>query len=406
MKTSYTIVFVLLFAFSLPIVAQTSPPEKKAVREYTSPAELVSISPSTPMDKAFAAIGEISNRFVGKIIIDPDRRNLPINIDIQAMQWRDALEAICRQSGIWYTEYETYIQISGGGATKETAGGNAAPGGIEREIATFRSREIKISAVFFQVNLTKLNEVGINWSFMKSTKDVAIGAEFLAADKVSSPIFGAQVTPKLSFANMDFVVKMFSDYELGDLLSSPQIIVRSGEEGRIQVGDDFSIKERDFAGNLIDKFYSAGTIIKVTPKVVNEQGVNFVHMMVDVEKSVVTPGSVSTIVTKAKATTDLLLLDGEETIIGGLYENSTSVSRIGVPFLKDLPPYVFGLRYLFGYDRDEIKKKELVILLKAELVPTLQERVTEKKDSKLFDKWRGERTQEEQRVKPKDLEQH
>ncbi len=406
MKTPYITVVLLLFAFSLPLVAQTSPAERRATREYKSPAELVSIAPSTPMDKAFAVISEVSNKFIGKIIIDPERRNLPINIDIQAMQWRDALEAICRQSGVWYSEYETYIQISGSGSMGGSNDPDGAPGGIEREYATFRSREIKISAVFFEGNLTKLDEVGINWSFMKSTKDVSIDAGFAGGDKVSSAVFTTEVTPKVSFANLNFLVKMFSDYNLGEVLSSPQVIVRSGEEGRIQVGQDFSIKERDFAGNIIDKFYSAGTIIKVKPKVINEQGVNFVHMMVDVERSSVTPGAVSTIVNKTKANTDLLLLDGEETIIGGLYNNETNTARIGIPFLKDLPPYVLGLRYIFGYDRDEVKKKELIILLKAELVPTLQERVTEKKEGRYFERWLDEKVQQEQRVRPQIIEQH
>jgi type IV pilus assembly protein PilQ len=59
-----------------------------------------------------------------------------------------------------------------------------------------------------------------------------------------------------------------------------------------------------------------------------------------------------------------------------------------VPFLKDLPWYVFGLRYLFGYNLDQVDKKELVILLKAELIPTLQERVTQRKsDGQMYEKW-------------------
>ncbi len=210
---------------------------------------------------------------------------------------------------------------------------------------------------------------------------------------MTNEIFNAAVMPKLSFANIDVLAKMFSNYELGEILSGPQLIVRSGEEGRIQVGKDFSVKERDFAGNVIDKFYSAGTIITVTPQVVTENGVNFVHTLVAVERSDVTPGTVSTIVDKAKANTNLLLLDGEEVVIGGLYTSQTSEIRTGVPFLKDLPWYVLGLRYIFGYNKEEIKKQELVILLKAELVPTLQERIANKqKEDGIFQRWRAEQT--------------
>jgi type IV pilus assembly protein PilQ len=403
------VVIALLVAAGSIASAQTggmSPAERKAFREYTSPQELVSIAPTTSLDKALAAISEVSQKFVGKVIIDPERRNMPINVDIQGTYWREALEQICRANDIWYTEYENYIQLTGGmggGERTMTSGpaGVAQSVDIQREVANFRSREIKVSAVIFLVDLTKTEEVGINWSFMKSTGDYDFGAAFNGADNVSTKMFKAELTPKVSFANMTFLLNLFSDYKLGEVLAQPQLTVRSGEEGRIQVGEDFSIRERDFAGNLIDKFYSAGTIVRVTPQVITEQGVNFVHMVVSVEKSAVNPGQVSTIINKAVATTNLLLLDGEETIIGGLYSTEPKTTRQGVPFLKDLPWYVFGLRYLFGYERTDDVKKEVVILLKAELVPTLQERIAQRsKDGNLINKWREDHAKTELKYKP------
>jgi general secretion pathway protein D len=392
---------VLLVMSTVAALAQgDTPAERKAFREYTSPQELVSIAPTTPLDKALAAISDVSNKFIGKVVIDPERRTLPTNVDIKGMQWRDALEAICRKNGFWYTEFENYIQLTGTEGAQAQAGGGAGGVDIAREPATFKSREVKISAVFFEVNLGRLEEVGLDWSFMKSTKDATVAADFRTADKVSDKAFGVQVTPKISFANIDVIAQLFSSYSLGEILSGPQIVVRSGEQGRIQVGQDFSIKERDFAGNLLDRFYSAGTIINVKPQVINDRGVNFVHMVVDVERSSVTPGAVSTIINKTKANTNLLLLDGEETVIGGLYNNEVSTVRSGVPFLKDLPWYVLGLKYLFGYDKDQVTKKELIILLKADLVPTLQERITQKvQEDHVFDRWREERQQEEQRIR-------
>jgi type IV pilus assembly protein PilQ len=71
----------------------------------------------------------------------------------------------------------------------------------------------------------------------------------------------------------------------------------------------------------------------------------------------------------------VVLLNGEETIIGGLFENDETKIRNGVPFLKDLPWWVFGLRYIFGSDDITTIKKELVISIKTELLPTLKERL-------------------------------
>ncbi len=357
--------------------------ERRSLKEYTAPDELVSISPTAPFDRALSAISEVSRKFTGKIVIDPERRTTPVGVDITGMQWRLALETICRKMNLWYEEYPTYYQIITLGTTdgkvKEIAGNaTVANADIQKEVATFKSREVKISAVFFEVSLTKLQEAGINWSFMKSNKDVTLNSSFAAADKVSDGILSVAATPKLSFANITAVAKIFSSYDLGEVLSGPQLIVRSGEKGRIQVGQDFSIKERDFSGNLLDKFYSTGTIIDVRPQVISDNGTNFVRLIVDVERSSLVPSSSgSNIINKTKASTDVLLLDKEETINGGLYNNETSEVRVGIPVLKDLPWYVFGLRYLFGYNKDEIRKKELIILLKAELVPTLEERISQ-----------------------------
>jgi general secretion pathway protein D len=372
--------------------------ERRGLTGSSNPQELVSIAPTTTLDRALSVISEVTKKSIGKIIVDTEHRAGPINVDIKAFHWRDALAAICRANGLQFMDFENYIQVYGNEAQQGApqASGAAPVTEILKEAATFRSREIKISAIFFEVNLSRLEEVGINWTFMKSASTYTLGSEFNGGDQLQNEIFKVDLTPKVKFANINMVAKLFSNYNLGEILSGPQLIVRSGEEGRIQVGQDFSIRERDFAGNLIDKFYSAGTIVKVTPQVIVEQGVSFVHMNVEAERSSVTPGEVSTIVNRTKANTNVLLLDGEETIIGGLYNNEATTIRTGVPFLKDLPWYVFGLRYLFGYDKEEVDKKELVILLKAELVPTLQERIAQKvRPGTVMDRWRQEQQDRE-----------
>src|SRR5262245_12530471 len=100
-RLSAFLVGVLLLAAASSAVSQESPSERRAFREYTSPDELVSIAPSTSLDKALSGLSEVSQKFIGKVIIDAENRTLPINVDIQAMQWRDALEAICRKNSLW-----------------------------------------------------------------------------------------------------------------------------------------------------------------------------------------------------------------------------------------------------------------------------------------------------------------
>jgi type IV pilus assembly protein PilQ len=51
-----------------------------------------------------------------------------------------------------------------------------------------------------------------------------------------------------------------------------------------------------------------------------------------------------------------------------------------VPFLKDLPWWVFGLRYIFGYDQVTTTTQEVIMLIKVNILPTLKERIEVKKD--------------------------
>ena len=113
-KIALSVIVVLACIAGEHARGQGNPQFNKELGKYTSPQELVSIAPTTPMDKALTAISEISKKFTGKIIVDTEHRTMPINLDIQGMQWKDALEAICRKNDIWFTEYENYIQIGAG----------------------------------------------------------------------------------------------------------------------------------------------------------------------------------------------------------------------------------------------------------------------------------------------------
>ena len=113
--------------------------------------------------------------------------------------------------------------------------------------------------------------------------------------------------------------------------------------------------------------------------------VDYVLLKIDVERSSATPGQITTEIFKQTANTEVLMLDGEETVIGGLFINEDISTRRGIPFLKDLPWWVFGIRYLTGYDSESTTKKEVVILIKTEIIPTLKERVTMDKGNPIKD---------------------
>jgi len=408
-KQRFSILYVLFFLACLfanspgRLQAQVGE-ERKALKEYTAPGEIVSLSKDTPFDQALSVLSELSKKYAGKVIIDPEQHKQAIGVDIQAMPWRDALETILRKNLMWYDEFKDYIRVFPLTKEQKAEAGVAAPGAPEGvELPTFDSREVRISAVFLEVDIGKLNEAGISWDFYRvgfPQDKVDVTTSFQGEKTVSSDIFTTTLksTANVAFGSIDAIIKFFQSNNYGEILASPEITVRSGETGRIQIGQDFSTKTRDFAGNIIDRFYSTGTIIEVKPIVLHHDTTDFIYLKVMVERSSVQPNPLTIIINKSQANTSSLLLNGEEVAIGGLITRQEQKVRVGIPILKDLPWWFLGLRYLFGYDKVDMSKKELVLLLRANLVPSLAQREEIMKTGRVENPMEKARREHEQNI--------
>lgn len=348
--------------------AQTQAERERLQRGFIPPEQIVSLSFATPFDRALAIFNELSKKFLGKIIFDPEKRAFPIGVDIESMHWRDAFERILRYNNLWYEETADYIRVISLIPAEEEK-----PPTME-DRPTLRSREVQITALFYAVDAARVKQSGISWSIFRGN-NVNVRIEHNAAAAVPD-FFQAEGYPRFDFeADIDVLLRFFDSRSLGEVIARPQIVVRSGQQGVIQVGTDFPINVRDFAGNLITRMEHAGTIIRVTPEVITENDTTFIHLKLHVERSSVAPSALGFEKSKTEASTSALLLDGEETVIAGLYTNEEKRLREGIPILKDLPWWFFGLRYLFGHNKVEVIRKDLIILIKAQLVPALPERV-------------------------------
>jgi len=330
-----------------------------------------------PFNQALDILNFLSKKFYNKVIIDPEERKTAIGIDVDKMYWFDALEMILRKNILWYEEFSDYLKI----IKIEQALAPVKDEVVEPEPETkgdkfFRTREVVISAVFFEADGSKLRQLGFNWDLFRGN-DVNIGARMSAAE-TKTGLFELEVAPDVDFGNLVTVFKAMENDQVGEVVASPQITVRSEQEGKIQVGSDVAITIKDFAGNSVTQMFSTGSIIKVTPEVLMHDSTFFIHLDLNIERSNTSTGASGLEIKKSLAKTSVLLLDGEQTIIGGLYVNEESQTREGIPILKNLPWWFFGLKYLFGFEAKKVIKKELIILLHAELLPTLEERLQRK----------------------------
>ncbi|GJQ62820.1 MAG: type II secretion pathway protein GspD [Melioribacteraceae bacterium] len=387
-----TIVFLLLI-FGFVTHAQSL--FETELSGYVNPEDLVSLSENLSYNEAIEMLNKVSMQRTGKRVVSRISKKDPIGLAINNQNYKRALYTLAKLHG--YTVEETSDLLIVTKPSNEK---------IERSVsvwAPITSREVKISAVFFEANITDMKERGINWSWLLSKSGLEIGTEFIttgnAADEESSNSESGSentavsadfnITNVTEFEMGDFsgsatsIFRFFESENLGEVIARPSITVRDQMQGRIQIGSDISIKQRDFAGNVTDQFISTGTIIEVTPYIYNEEGNDYVLLQLQVERSSANPDVISTEIRKTTAQTQILMLDGEETIIGGLFVTEETNSRRGIPILKDLPWWVLGIRYLTGYTQKIENKKEVIIVIKTEIVPTLRERLADKKEKNL-----------------------
>jgi general secretion pathway protein D len=402
----FVFVFLLIYGLAQIAAAQTETTVRRAAQgTVVSANEVVSFKEDVPYAKAIQSLGELSKKLDGKLLIDHSPmagKDKPIGVNIESMYWKDALELILRNNQVWYNDYPEYREIvsiedvgkqPGEGAEK-TAASTPSGKGIAiqppgstatRSVVTDSSEyfaqtpEITISTVFFELDKDKMTQAGISWSLFRG-KDLNLAVQVTGANKLTGQYFAAAVLPtdpKLPI-DVNAAIALFENDQLGEVISRPQLTVRSGSPGKFQIGQDFSVLEKDFSGNTVQKFYPTGTILTVRPKLYKIKDLEFIDLQYSIEKSAVVTGGQSTLINKTAASGSMSLLNGEEGYVGGMFSNDETTVRQGVPILKDLPWWVFGLRYLFGYDSKVISKRELIVLMKAELLPLVEERATQK----------------------------
>ncbi|MGO9480318.1 MAG: type II secretion system protein GspD [Candidatus Kryptoniota bacterium] len=394
---NFILVFLAALSCTTGLKAQINTAPKELRHDYVSPQQMVTIVATTPFNLAIGILDGYSRKFLNKIIIDPNNKVTPIGVDIDRMQWLDALEAILRANGLWYKEYESYIQITPGQQEQVSAKEGPKEVALPPGTPTLKSREVNIEAVFFEADISKLNSDGININYIiqgtwnnispfnnggSPTPNVIVspGATVTGIGSAATVAVPGQVNLSASyninnFGTLSALFGVLESENFGKVLASPNITVRSGEEGHVQVGQNFFVTTKDFAGNTVQQMFNTGIIITVTPTVYTQDSVNFVSLDLQLTNSSLS-GSAQTseVINTEEAKTKVLLLNGEQTVIGGLYSTSTTNEREGIPVLKDLPWWVFGIRYLTGSDNNTVQTKELIILLRATLLPTLRER--------------------------------
>ena len=285
--------------------------------------------------------------------------------------------------------------------------------GVVRQVSKLISemdvapKQVLIRAILLEVSEGKAFDLGLDFGTANDNATPGrignTGYEIGAASRYKEVIKPSAFTtdnvalnPYTSGLKMDFMKVGGTEFEVvlhalqadagTNTLSTPTVLTMDGREATILVGQQYPIIETSSStftdnavGGSLSFYQNIGIQLRVVPQICgdNDDHVNLiVHPTVsDYTDTVDINGSGSTkdnpvvlakypIINTREAETQMVVLDGETVVLGGLLKDAKKNLLAGVPFLSDMPL----LGKLFDRKTDGKQKTDLLIFLTVKIV--------------------------------------
>ena len=241
-------------------------------------------------------------------------------------------------------------------------------------------KQVLIEARIVEATSTFTQDLGIQWGihyrdgsaslFGINSLDTGFGGLITNVPPTSGfqPATAAGGSLGLSFgkltSNVQIDLRLSAAAETGDvkIISTPKVVTLNNKAAKISQGQMIPYSTVSAEGTKTE-FVEAALTLEVTPHITADGSVSM-----KIKASNNSAGSAATGVAppinKKEATTELLVQNGETTVIGGIYVDSDSSTDSGVPYLKDIPL----LGWLFKSNNQKKTKSELLIFITPKIV--------------------------------------
>jgi type IV pilus assembly protein PilQ len=180
--------------------------------------------------------------------------------------------------------------------------------------------------------------------------------------------FGPGVAAGMTFgrlinnATLDMKLEAFASVGQIKVVSTPKVLTLNNKQAKITQGTQIPYSTVSAEGTKIE-FKAAELTLEVTPHITADGSI--VMKIAAKNDSVGTafasgPPAINT----KQATTEMLVKNGETTVIGGIYLERDSDADAGVPFLMDIPL----LGGLFKSNQKQKNRSELLIFITPKIV--------------------------------------
>lgn len=237
-------------------------------------------------------------------------------------------------------------------------------------------QQVMIEAAITEVSLTDTLRYGVQWNWLTGDSN------FRVTDGAAMPtgptqagfsyfLAGGSITAALNALEQRTNIKV---------VSAPKLVTLNNQTAALQVGDQVPVSSGSAVSvdnpnapivNSIS-YRDTGVILKVTPRV-NAGGLVLLDISQEVSDVNVNAPTASGDKTPASPTistrrisTSVAVQDGQVIALGGLFRDSKSLGKNGIPILSRIP--IIG--GLFGTHNNVQNRTELIVLLKPHVIRT------------------------------------
>lgn len=270
------------------------------------------------------------------------------------------------------------------------------PENVEQIVKTIeeldvRPKQVLVEATILEANLTEANALGVDLSVLVNFDQLATGAGGIGGvDKLlSGTVVGAgnggatggsttsvgntaagKSGMKIGIVDDNFSIFIRALDQVTDatVVANPKLLVLNRQRAKLLVGQKLgylSTTQNENTTTQTVEFLDVGTELSVRPFVGDD---DFIRLEIKPAISTGTVEDVAGFVIPTKnteeLTTNVMLRNGQTAVLGGLFKETTTVTRKQVPFLGDVP--VLGAAFR-GQDDDSVRS-EFIFLLTPSIV--------------------------------------
>ncbi|MCM2357105.1 MAG: type IV pilus secretin PilQ [Geobacteraceae bacterium] len=234
-------------------------------------------------------------------------------------------------------------------------------------------KQVMIEARIVEATSTFTRDLGVQWgihyqdgaaSFL-GINDLDTGFGGIVSQAPSSGTSGPGGAIGMSFGKLtsniqiDLRLSAAATAGLVKIISTPKVVTLNNKAAKISQGQSIPYLSLSAEGTRTE-FVEAALTLEVTPHITADGSIGMKIKASNNSPGTGDPPSIN----KKEATTELQVMNGETTVIGGIYVDSDTESNTGVPFLMDIPL----LGWLFKSNSKNKVKTELLIFITPRIV--------------------------------------